>query len=239
MKIKALEIKTTCLAELYRFYTGLLSLPAVRHPRQIDGAAAAFTLSLHGGTLFTFEQTSQSNPYYHFAFNIAENKIEEALSWVKNKGIEPIEWNGIVIHDFKNWNAHSFYFFDPAGNIVEFIARHDLKDTYCEAAFDASHILSVSEIGWVLDDVPVAVQAMQTELGLPLYYSEGDSRRFAAMGDPRGLFILVEKGRAWFPTRRPAQVFPMKVIIEKHTAAMPAVWEHYPAGQYPYRLEMV
>jgi len=235
MEIRSLAIATHCLDDLYDFYAAVLGLPVGESSRQ---GQPSFTITLEG-TRFTFSEAAQGQPYYHFAFNIAENKIEEALKWIKAKGIEPIEWNGIVIHDFKNWNAHSFYFFDPAGNIVEFIARHDLKQTQRNTPFDVSHIFSVSEIGWVVDNVLDARRAMQEEIGLPLYYTEGDGRRFAAMGDPCGLFILVEKGRDWFPTQCPARVFPMKVAISMPVGTVASVWTCFPSENYPYALEVL
>jgi catechol-2,3-dioxygenase len=30
--------------------------------------------------------------------------------------------------DYSHWNAHSIFFLDPAGTVVEYIARHDLKN---------------------------------------------------------------------------------------------------------------
>ena len=32
------------------------------------------------------------------------------------------------IVDYSHWNAHSIFFLDPGGNVVEYIARHDLKN---------------------------------------------------------------------------------------------------------------
>jgi catechol-2,3-dioxygenase len=237
MKIRALDIETHCLADLYHFYINRLELPAGRPSQQRGIDSQSFTIALEG-TLLTFSKASQGKPFYHFAFNIAENKIDEALQWVQHKGIVPIEWHGIVVHDFKNWNAHSFYFFDPAGNIVEFIARHDLKETARTEPFHAAHILSVSEIGWVLDDVSAAVQDMQDKLQLPLYYTESGSQNFAAMGDPHGLFILVKKGRAWFPTRRPACIFPMQVLVHHASAQKVFTARHFPSMGYPYSLKI-
>jgi catechol-2,3-dioxygenase len=44
------------------------------------------------------------------------------------------------------WYAKSLFFFDPNGNIVEFITRDKVEETV-EAAFDGTSFLSVSEIG--------------------------------------------------------------------------------------------
>ena len=40
--------------------------------------------------------------------------------------------------------------------------------------------------------------------------------RFAALGDDDGLFIVVERERAWFPTTRRAGVFPVTMTVAGH-----------------------
>ena len=52
----------------------------------------------------------------------------------------------------KSWNSDSVYFKDAAGNVLEFIARHNLKNAV-EEEFDSSQILNVSEIGLPSEDV--------------------------------------------------------------------------------------
>ena len=84
-----------------------------------------------GKSKLIFEETDiDVNPYYHFAFNIPSNKFEEAFEWMKQKvELLWLEDYKSYIADFVNWHAKSFYFLDPAGNILELIARFDLNDT--------------------------------------------------------------------------------------------------------------
>src|SRR5438874_12694704 len=87
--------------------------------------------------------------FYHFAINIPANKIREAKAWLSNKvQLLWMEDYKSDIADFVNWHAKSVYFFDPAGNIVELIARFDLDNTSDEI-FSSKQFLSVSEIGLV------------------------------------------------------------------------------------------
>ncbi len=53
------------------------------------------------------------------------------------------------IADFIDWHARSVYFFDPAGNIVELIARDDLNDV-ADGAFSSRQFRNISETGLVL-----------------------------------------------------------------------------------------
>ena len=111
-------------------------------------------------TFVTSEDTVGGRaPFYHFAFNIPENKILKALEWQKAR--TPIlaipernraEGFPPEVVDYRHWNAHSVFFLDPAGNVVEYIARHDLKNGDTNA-FSWADILYVSEIGLIVDDV--------------------------------------------------------------------------------------
>lgn len=114
--------------------------------------------------------------------------------------------NGNTTIDFGNWNAHSLYFKDAAGNILEFIARHDLQN-----ASDQFEILSISEIGLATQDVLAQVKTFQEKTGL-LPYKDECSETFTAVGDADGLFITVKQGRIWYPnTGVPAQLLPVRV----------------------------
>jgi hypothetical protein len=67
-------------------------------------------------------------------------------------------------------------------------------------------------VGLPVSDVGAAVDFLRAELGLPHF--SGDRERFSAVGDDRGLFILVPVGRDWLFTDRPAGDAPVRVTIE-------------------------
>src|SRR5262249_47447485 len=90
------------------------------------------------------------------------------------------------------WNAHSIFFFDPAGNVVEHIARHDLKNDG-RGAFGSADILYASEIAWVVDDVAATGSKLKEVVGLGQYKRASD--RFAAVGDEHGLLLVMKRGR--------------------------------------------
>ena len=94
--------------------------------------------------------------------------------------------------DYRHWNAHSLFFFDPAGNVVEYIARHDL-DNAAKGEFSPADILYASEIAPVVDDVPAAAQQLGTVVGLDQYRS--GSEQFMALGDEYGLLLVMKRGR--------------------------------------------
>ena len=135
----------------------------------------------------------------HFAVNVAPGRFEEAVAW----GRERMD---LVEEDvpFPAWRARAAYFFDPAGNLVELIAR--------ERAPGDELFLEVSEVGMPVADVGEAASFLEAELGLPHF--SGDRENFSAMGDDRGLFILVPVGRHWLFTEEPASDAPVRVTID-------------------------
>jgi len=204
MKITELNLLTDDLSAQRRFYMEVLRLP---------GAMSGHTLSLQAGSSkLSFKRTTDgSSGIYHFAFNIPENRFEEAKAWTSRRVPLIKSATGEDSFYFETWNAHSVYFRDPANNILEFIARHNLMNG-SERPFDEQSILCISEIGIAADDVKGTVQLLGTGLNAGVYDGAG-SDTFTAVGDEDGLFIVVKRGRIWFPdTGTMAELFPLEVI---------------------------
>src|SRR5215218_5118334 len=89
-----------------------------------------------GSSVLTFIKTD-APAFYHFAFLIPGNQVDAALQWVAERtAVLPFDAQR-TIADFKNWNAHAFYFHDNNQNILEFIAHHDLQNA-SEKPFSAA-----------------------------------------------------------------------------------------------------
>jgi catechol-2,3-dioxygenase len=199
---KEIRLEATHLEELREFYGSNLGLTVAR-----DGEGLGVTL---GSTDLSFKSVEKPS-IYHFAFNIPENKLEESQDWLRNRTVELVEQNGSPTFHFANWNAHGTYFFDPAGNIVEFIARHTLPNS-STSRFDSQSILYASELGLVVDDVPRTVDKIGRDLGMKPY--KGASDQFTAVGDEHALLIVVKRGRVWFGSSdQPAAVHPAEAHI--------------------------
>jgi hypothetical protein len=93
---------------------------------------------------------------------------------------------------------------------VELIARHSLSNRSGNK-FSAQSILSVSEIGYVVEDVRLFSEHIKEELKLDLW--DGDEQQFAAVGDEEGLLIVVPVDRNWFPVDKPAEIHPVTVNV--------------------------
>jgi len=200
--ISELRLQTHDIAALETFYGESLGLPTQR-----DGDELAIDA---GATRIMFTAVTEGKPFYHFAFNIPENKLESAIRWQKKRTELVRRDNRDVVH-FAKWNAHSVFFLDPAGNLLEYIARHDLKNA-AKGDFSAHDILYASEIGLVVDDIPRTVAAAKARLNLGIY--RDNSQSFASIGDEHALLVVVKRNRKWFPARkRSAKVFPVTATI--------------------------
>lgn len=197
MQFHEIVAHTDKIAEMREFYAKQMGLPVAQ-----GGAGIAITV---GATRLIFQPGNSER--YHFAFNIPENQLEAGAAWVQGFAplldVEP----GIKVADFENWNAHAVYFLDPAGNILELIARHGLAN-----ASDEFALLEVSEVGMGVDDVPGATAHLAGLLGVSPF--RPPLGHFAPVGDEHGLFILVSTGRIWHPdTGVPATEAPLEVDL--------------------------
>ncbi|HKQ59772.1 MAG TPA: hypothetical protein VJS92_00725, partial [Candidatus Polarisedimenticolaceae bacterium] len=204
-------------------------------------AATDARLALAAGTTeLTFVAAAGGGaPFYHFAFNIPENKLLAARAWQLERSalIPPPErlrdpaFPADVVH-FAHWNAHSLFFFDPAGNVVEYIARHDL-DNAAPGAFGSGDILYASEIGLIVDDVPAAAAALKPIVGVEQY--RGGDDQFLALGDERGLLLVMKRGRILTLAAEPPKAAGVFPTLARVRGIRPA--DHV-VPQFPYRIHV-
>jgi catechol 2,3-dioxygenase-like lactoylglutathione lyase family enzyme len=215
MLLKEITLKTKHISAVYNFYKDVLQLQ-VKQPGTTSMAIEA------GETRLIFEAISNdTNPFYHFAFNIPSYKIEEALQWLQNRvKLTWIEDYKSYIAEFTNWHARSIYFSDPAGNVLEFIARRDLNDDPAEA-FSAHQIRNVSEIGVVfpVSEFDKKANDLLQTFQLDYFTRQPPMQHFRAIGDDSGLLIVVPEHRNWYPTNIPGGIFPLALTFENKGTA--------------------
>lgn len=234
------EIRLRCatpLEEMREFYAGRIGL-GVRE----RGADRLVLAAGPSEIVFVREEHAGegAKPFYHFAFNIPQNKILAAREWQLARSplvptperLRDRDYPDDVRH-FPHWNAHSVFFFDPAWNIVEYIARHDLKND-APGGFTTTDLLCISEIGFVVEQPNEHARALHAALGLEAYPRGTDN--WWAMGDEHGLVLCLPKGRVFgenTDTPKAFDVFPTGATI-----ARPAPGSHAFAG-HPYDLTAV
>ena len=189
------------LAALHRFYTETLGMDA--RGRNVYDV---------GGTELAFE-TGPGEPFYHFALLVPGDRFDAALAWARQR-VDLLPGGDIdnVVFNFDNWNALACYFHDPAGNIVELIAHHGVAENGATGQFHVSELRGFSELGLVGDPAPMANALRQ--LGLEVWAGVTDEpNRLAFLGERGRALILAPVGRGWLPTGRPAQSFPVDVVL--------------------------
>ena len=171
-------------------------------------------------------------PQYHFAFNIPSNQIENALSWLQNYGNQftdgpstPVkiwvkEGTGAEIIRRDRYNAHSVFFSDPGGNMIELVARHNLNNQQ-EGNFNKSMFLNISEVAIVTKDVRESAKIIKDNFDVTEV--PGTTSGFKPLGGENGLIDLVVPGRPWEPTdSQIATSWPMTITI-KHPVPVDVV----------------
>lgn len=203
MKIKELQLYTAQLETQTTFYTEVLGLEIIAQTKS--------TISFQiGNALLEFSYRAEFTPY-HYAINIPANKEQEALEWLK-KRVAILKYEGNEIQYFDFWNAYAIYFYDADHNIVEFIARKNLKNNATEA-FNVSSLLGISEIGLPTFDINQEYQLLNKKTGIEIH--SGNLERFCALGDENGLFIMINKNekKEWYPTLDKPYSSDFKIIF--------------------------
>ncbi len=202
VRILATRFPVADPAALRPFYTDTLGLPL------LDERAERFSVQA-GATRLTFVAAPGLSAVHHFAFNIPRDALPAAKAWLAAR-VPLLTQDGADEFDSVSWRSHQIYFRDPAGNILELIARQALPAAGA-APFGPAQFLSVGEVGLPVGAVPATVAALGRDIALPPYPGGGDT--FAPVGDAEGLLIVVQAGRHWFPTADAATVAPIAVTL--------------------------
>ena len=206
MNIHTLELLSADLITQENFYANILGLSTSVTSRGL--------LVKAGDSEILFSQAPEGFVgAYHFAFNIPENQYQAGKKWISDRLLLLKDKSGKEDFASDNWNSDSLYFLDAAGNVLEFIARHNLQNA-AEGEFGSKSILNVSEIGLPSENVIAFAQELCSKLGLSVYKQE-PNETFTPVGDDNGLFILPVKDRIWMPDSGvPARLLPVKVSGE-------------------------
>ncbi len=220
MRFKKVTLYTHKLEEEFMFYSQNLGCKILKKSDK--------TFSIQVGWSELCFEKSDCQHLYHYCFLIPANMLDRALVWMEQKvDIIEIE-NGRKTQNFKDWNANSFYFHDASGNIVEFIARHDLRNE-SKGEFDISSVIGFNEMGMPTRNILQVNQQLEKELHTKFW--KGEFNRFGTNGTQEGLFLLpnYELKEVWFPTSIQIKPEPFKAIVENNE------WEF----QLIYRYEEV
>lgn len=205
MKIKELKIYTQNLLEQIDFYSNQIGWNLIERSE----TEAQFVV---GQSILKIVKSEKFKPY-HFAINIPCNKENEALEWLKER-VGILKDGKSEIQDFDFWNAKAVYFYDKDKNIVELIARKNMKNE-SEEIFSVNSMLGISEIGVPVNDIESIFSALKKLTNIEVF--DGGFERFCAIGDENGLFICINKKvKDWFPTGDKAHSAEFEIKIDEN-----------------------
>lgn len=200
MKILELDLYTNNLEATRLFYVRRLGLPLLSH-------SASHLTVLIGWTHLTFRLVDQPVAPYHFAVNVPRGSLEVVMYYFDLDYL-PTQVPGVdapetCVANFPNWRAKACYFYDAAGNLLEFIARTDLHLDDPNLTFP-DLFQGVSEIGIATEDVAHTTELLNQRFGIEQFAKMKPIPDFNAVGDDNGLFIVSKVGRNWLFTNTPA-----------------------------------
>ncbi|KML33490.1 VOC family protein [Rossellomorea marisflavi] len=212
MKIHQLELFIGNHEETVAFYRDIVGFTCTTN------GDSSTDIEVGDGTL-TVHKKAGVDCYYHFAFNIPVNLFESAKAFMAERVTLAREDDEDEVF-FKESMARSFYFLDPAGNIVEFIAREGVNPDSEAESFSPSEVLGISEIGISSEEVyrcsqEVVAKGIPARNDRPL--SNGETLNFMGeTGD--GTFIIIGRaGRRWIFSDKPGLPAPTIVKTDRGT----------------------
>lgn len=161
----------------------------------------ASELSVQAGTTsLVFSKQIRAPNLYHFCFLIPTGSLESAINFLDSRDIVILPFHGEKIVHF--YTGRSVYFFDPDGNIAEFIER-PLLNYPQKNSFNINDIICVNEIGNPVSNPLETSHILMTKHGVRPINPETWTDKFCWAGDHEGAIIVVKEGRHWMPTEMP------------------------------------
>jgi catechol-2,3-dioxygenase len=227
-EIIELNLRARRLNQNRFFWETLMGFTVIDAP-----SVSQYTLQV-GNTKLTFRQSTIQPeledtffPQYHFTISIPSNQIEACLEWVlSQKATNPATNEEVTIPIWKDYlndaeiirrnlyNSQSVFIQDPAGNIVELLARHDMNNT-ATGTFNNGMFIGISEVGIVTRDVRKTAALLKETFGVEEVL--GSSNSFKPMGGATGLLKLIVPGKPWIPTENELAVDHEMELTIKHT----------------------
>lgn len=209
MDIETVILKAKAIDELKKFYEKQLGLSLLHEQEH------SFRVKV-GGSVLGFEKSDKENqPFYHLAFHIPGNFFHEAKSWARERVSlnEEDDQDEVV---FPRLQARSMYFHDPAGNIVELIARDDVMEME-EQAFSAPCVLGISEISLTVENVFEADRELERLHLRPRDHDpiKKDGLNFIGDHRPHSYLLLVEPGRRWIFSNQKSEIHPVRIHVSE------------------------
>ncbi|GGA44913.1 glyoxalase [Psychrobacillus lasiicapitis] len=198
---RAVKLYTDKLKQLKGFYGNVLGLTI------LESGDEFFKLSIGTSTL-TFQESSH-NTAYHFAINIPGNQFTLAKHWAKERVTLNREDAVDEIY-YSRFNADAFYFEDPAGNIIELIARRHV-DKWSDFSIDS--LINLSEVSITtpfVQEVGEQIQAIGVHVS---GHVDIDPKELNFLGSKDTFILLVPPNRRWYFSKKISITSPIEIEL--------------------------
>ncbi|WKA58974.1 serine hydrolase [Planococcus shenhongbingii] len=198
---KKVTLYTNRLKEMKGFYEYQMGF------RIVEEDDTSFTLAV-GDSQLVF-QASERPAIYHFAFNIPGNQFTLAKGWASSR-VTLNRQEGMDEVYYANFNADAFYFQDPAGNVVEFIARRHIDRM---GNFTVDSLLNISEVSITTKHVKEVGEQIEA-MDIPVRGNKGiepHALNFLGQGD--AFILLVAPKRTWYFSKQKSEVHPLSIEL--------------------------
>lgn len=182
-----LKLKTLSIQGVKQFYHGLLHFPVTRESEVEIEFQPTPDFSL------VFEEVFAPISPVHIAFEVSYSQFESSMRKLAEQ-LPLLQWpDGEVVERFDS--GVNMYFKDGDGNLLEFIAHHDLKEGVLTPN-GTYGVLYLREVGLPVEDPVAARLWMERILGLTI---AKDSEQFAFVIGGTAHAVVVSTKRKWIP----------------------------------------
>lgn len=198
---QSVKLYTDKLKQLKGFYGNVLGLTIVESGNEY------FKLSVGTSTL-TFQQSTKK-ALYHFAINIPGNQFTLAKHWAKERVTLNREDAVDEIY-YSRFDADAFYFEDPAGNVIELIARRNV-DKWSDFSIDS--LLNLSEVSITTPFVQEVGEQIQ-DIGIHVSgHVDIEPNELNFLGSKNTFILLVPPNRRWYFSKKMSITSPIEIEL--------------------------
>ncbi|HSI66235.1 MAG TPA: serine hydrolase [Planococcus sp. (in: firmicutes)] len=198
---KKVTLYTNQLEDMKGFYEYQLGF------RIVEEDDSSFTLSI-GESQLVFRESERA-AVYHYALNIPGNQFTLAKSWASER-MTLNRQEGMDEVFYANFDADAFYFQDPAGNVVEFIARRSVDRM---GNFTVDSLLNISEVSITTPYVEEVGEQIE-DMDIPVRGNKGiDPKSLNFLGSGHAYIILVAPKRTWYFSKQKSETHPLSIEL--------------------------
>ena len=170
-----------------------------------------FQINVQWNTLKVLEAETDEKPYYHFCFLIPKSHFKQAKEYVSK--IVPLNTKDGEDEISFMEEIQSFYFYDPSGNIVEFMGKDSVDDPINDI-FSPESVLALNEMSLVTNNLEKTATKLHEKGILEKEPNEFKASGLIFVSSDETTVLLSATDRTWLFSDKYAKVFPQEINID-------------------------